>query len=30
MSNLKPVVLQLYTVRELLGEDFEGTVRQRR
>ncbi len=27
MSNLKPVALQLYTVRELLGEDFEGTVR---
>jgi len=28
MSNLKPVALQLYTVRELLGEDFEGTVRR--
>ena len=27
MSNLKPVALQLYTVRELLGEDFESTVR---
>ena len=27
MSKLKPIALQLYTVRELLGEDFEGTVR---
>ncbi len=28
MSELKPIALQLYTVRELLGEDFEGTVRR--
>lgn len=27
MSELRPIALQLYTVRELLGEDFEGTVR---
>ena len=27
MSELKPIALQLYTVRELLAEDFEGTVR---
>ena len=27
MSELKPLALQLYTVREKLGEDFEGTVR---
>ncbi len=27
MSDMKPIALQLYTVRELLGEDFEGTVR---
>jgi sugar phosphate isomerase/epimerase len=28
MSESKPIALQLYTVRELLGEDFEGTVRR--
>lgn len=28
MSELRPIALQLYTVRELLGEDFEGTVRR--
>ena len=28
MSELKPIALQLYTARELLGEDFEGTVRR--
>ena len=28
MSELKPIALQLYTVRELLDEDFEGTVRR--
>lgn len=28
MSELKPIALQLYTVRELLAEDFEGTVRR--
>ena len=28
MSEMKPIALQLYTVRELLGEDFEGTVRR--
>ena len=28
MSELKPIALQLFTVRELLGEDFEGTVRR--
>ncbi|MCY3977644.1 MAG: sugar phosphate isomerase/epimerase [Chloroflexi bacterium] len=28
MSELKPIALQLYTVRELLGVDFEGTVRR--
>ena len=28
MSEIKPIALQLYTVRELLGEDFEGTVRR--
>ena len=28
MSKLKPVALQLYTVREMLDQDFEGTVRR--
>lgn len=28
MNELKPIALQLYTVRELLGQDFEGTVRR--
>ncbi len=28
MSEPKPIALQLYTVRELLDEDFEGTVRR--
>ena len=28
MSNLKPVALQLYSLREALAEDFEGIVRQ--
>lgn len=28
MSNSKPVALQLYSVRELLEQDFEGTVRR--
>ena len=28
MSELKPIALQLYTVRELLADDFEGTVRR--
>lgn len=28
MSELKPIALQLYTVRELLGEDFGETVRR--
>ena len=28
MSEIKPIGLQLYSVREALAEDFEGTVRQ--
>jgi len=28
MSELKPIGLQLYTVREALAEDFEGTIRK--
>lgn len=28
MSQLKPVGLQLYSVREALAQDFEGTIRQ--
>lgn len=28
MSDLKPIGLQLYSVREALAEDFEGTIRQ--
>ena len=28
MSNIKPLALQLYSVREALAEDFEGTVRR--
>ncbi|MCY3781719.1 MAG: sugar phosphate isomerase/epimerase [Chloroflexi bacterium] len=28
MSELKPIALQLYTVREMLDQDFEGTVRR--
>ena len=28
MSEIKPIALQLFTVRELLAEDFEGTVRR--
>ncbi len=28
MPGMKPIALQLYTLRELLGEDFEGTVRR--
>lgn len=28
MSETKPIALQLYTVRESLAQDFEGTIRQ--
>ena len=28
MSKPKPVALQLYSVREMLDQDFEGTVRR--
>ena len=28
MSDHVPIALQLYSIRELMGEDFEGTVRQ--